>query len=96
MGAGVAGTLLTRLSVLYVTVKQFSEIVRLFQTPLGQSAPKTASHHFLLGYALIQLKQYNEAQDHFRQCLANATARADAWRSKTFSRAARTIASRSA
>ena len=62
--------LLTRLSVLYVTVKQFSEIVRLFQTPLGQSAPKTASHHFLLGYALIQLKQYNEAQDHFRQCMA--------------------------
>jgi GT2 family glycosyltransferase/glycosyltransferase involved in cell wall biosynthesis/thioredoxin-like negative regulator of GroEL len=63
-------TLLTQLTTHMVKAKQYGEIVQLWQTPFAKSAGQTASQHFLLGLAHLELKQPAEAAEHMRQCLA--------------------------
>jgi FkbM family methyltransferase len=63
-------TLLTQLSTHLMTAKAFGEIVKLWQTPLARMAEMTASQHFLLGLAHIELGHYAEAAEQLRQCIA--------------------------
>jgi tetratricopeptide (TPR) repeat protein len=64
-------SLLTQYCSRLVTGKQFEEIVRVLTSPLA-NAPTglTASLHFSLGLAHFELKQFREAADQMRQCLA--------------------------
>ncbi len=63
-------TLLTQLTTHLVKAGQFPEIVQLWQTPFAISGSLTASQHFLLGLAHLELKQPAEAAGQMRQCLA--------------------------
>jgi GT2 family glycosyltransferase/glycosyltransferase involved in cell wall biosynthesis len=62
-------TLLTQLTTHLVKAGQFDEITRLWQTPLAKSAEPTASQHFLLGLAHMELKQPADAAAQMRKCL---------------------------
>ena len=42
----------------------------MWDTPLAKACPMTASHHFLLGLANMELKQPAAAAEQFRQCLS--------------------------
>jgi GT2 family glycosyltransferase/tetratricopeptide (TPR) repeat protein/glycosyltransferase involved in cell wall biosynthesis len=61
-------TLLTQLSTHLMAAKRFSDIVQLWQIPFAKSGGLTASQHFCLGAALMELKQPAEAAEHMRQC----------------------------
>jgi GT2 family glycosyltransferase/tetratricopeptide (TPR) repeat protein len=63
-------TLLTHLTTHLMAAKRFSDIVQLWQVPFAKNGGLTASHHFGLGLAHIQLKQPAEAAEHMRQCTA--------------------------
>ena len=63
-------SLLTQLCTQLSAAKRFGELVELLQTPLAQRGGLTASLHFGLGLAYMELKNYREAGDQFRQCLA--------------------------
>ena len=63
-------TLLTQLSTHLLVAKRFAEIVQLWETPFAKSSGLTASQHFLLGLAHLELKQPAEAAEQMRQCLA--------------------------
>jgi tetratricopeptide (TPR) repeat protein len=63
-------TLLTQLTTHLMAANRFSEIVQLWQTSFAKSGGLTASQHFGLGLAHIQLKQPAEAAEQMRQCLA--------------------------
>ncbi len=62
-------TLLTQLTTHLVKAGRFAEIVQLWQTPFAKSAGLTASQHFLLGLAHLELKQPADAAEQMRQCL---------------------------
>jgi GT2 family glycosyltransferase len=62
--------LLTQLCTHWTAQKNFAEIVRALHTPLAQSRPLTASLHFVLGLAYLELKRFGEAAEQFRQCVA--------------------------
>jgi GT2 family glycosyltransferase/tetratricopeptide (TPR) repeat protein len=63
-------TLLTQLSTQLMAAKRFSEIVQLWQMPFARKGGLTASQHFCLGVALMELKQPAEAAEQMRQCAA--------------------------
>jgi len=63
-------TLLTQLATHLMAAKRFSEIVQLWQTPFAKTDGMTASQHFCLGVALMELKQPAEAAEQMRQCAA--------------------------
>jgi glycosyltransferase involved in cell wall biosynthesis len=63
-------TLLTQLTTHLLGAGRFSEIVDLWQQPFAQSAGLTASQHFMLGLARLELKQPDAAVEQMRQCLA--------------------------
>ncbi|MGD0813047.1 MAG: glycosyltransferase [Verrucomicrobiota bacterium] len=63
-------TLLTQLTTHLLGAGWFSEIVELWQQPFAQSAGLTASQHFMLGLARMELKQPDAAAEQMRQCLA--------------------------
>jgi len=63
-------TLLTQLSTHLMAAKRFSDIVRLWQIPFAKNGGLTASQHFCLGAALMELKQPAEAAEQMRQCAA--------------------------
>jgi glycosyltransferase involved in cell wall biosynthesis/predicted Zn-dependent protease len=63
-------TLLTQYAAHLMAAKRFVEIVQLWRTPLAKSAPMTASQHFVLGLANMELKQPAESAEQMRQCLA--------------------------
>lgn len=78
-------TLLTQYCTRLVAAKRFGEVVRVLTSPLAagtrrtQAGPDgskhsnsglTASLHFSLGLAHLELKQFREAADQMRQCLA--------------------------
>ncbi|MBI3416683.1 MAG: glycosyltransferase [Verrucomicrobia bacterium] len=63
-------TLLTQLATHLMGAKQFDQIVRLLQAPLAKSAGLTASLHFTLGLALMELQRPVEAAAQMRECLA--------------------------
>jgi glycosyltransferase involved in cell wall biosynthesis len=63
-------TLLTQLSTHLMAAKAFNEIVRLWNSAFAKSAGMTASQHFILGLAYMELKQFAEAAEQMRHCLA--------------------------
>ena len=63
-------TLLTQFSAHLLTAGRFENVVRVLKSPLANSAELTASLHFSLGLALVELKQPDEAIVQLRQCIA--------------------------
>jgi glycosyltransferase involved in cell wall biosynthesis len=63
-------TLLTQLTTHLLGAGRFSEIVELWRQPFTQSAGLTASQHFMLGLAQMELKQPAASAEQMRQCLA--------------------------
>jgi len=51
-------------------VRAHEEVVEVLQSRLAQHGGLTASLHFALGLAQFELKQFGEAADQMRQCLA--------------------------
>lgn len=62
--------LLTQLCAHLTAKRNFAEIVRVLHTPLACTGELTASLHFALGLAFMELKRTAEATGEFRQCLA--------------------------
>jgi glycosyltransferase involved in cell wall biosynthesis/FMN phosphatase YigB (HAD superfamily)/tetratricopeptide (TPR) repeat protein len=67
-------TLLTQLTTHLLQAKRFSEIVQLWERPFSQAGGMTASQHFLLGLAEIELQQPAAVVEQMRQCLAKRRA----------------------
>ncbi len=63
-------TLLTQLTSNLLGARRFREIVELWQQPFPQSSGLTASQHFMLGLAQMELKQPAAAAEQMRQCLS--------------------------
>jgi glycosyltransferase involved in cell wall biosynthesis len=63
-------TLLTQLTTHLLRAGRFGEIVELWRQPFPQSSALTASQHFMLGLAQMELKQPAAAAEQMRQCLA--------------------------
>jgi glycosyltransferase involved in cell wall biosynthesis/tetratricopeptide (TPR) repeat protein len=64
-------TLLTQLCTRLTAVKRFDEVVSVLTSPLAEmNGGLTASLHFSLGLSHLELKQFREAADQMRQCLA--------------------------
>ena len=63
-------TLLGQFCTQLMALRQFDEIVRVLTSPLAGAGGLTASLHFTLGLAYLELKQSREAADQMRQCLA--------------------------
>jgi tetratricopeptide (TPR) repeat protein len=53
-----------------IAAKRFEELVEMLDTPLVHRGGLTASLHFGLGLARMELKNFREAGEQFRQCLA--------------------------
>jgi O-antigen biosynthesis protein len=64
-------TLLTQLTTHLLAAKRYSDIVELWQVPLAKNGGLTASQHFSLGLAHLELQQPAEAAEHLRQCVAS-------------------------
>jgi glycosyltransferase involved in cell wall biosynthesis len=63
-------TLLTQLTTHLLGAGRFSEIVELWRQPFAQSSGLTASQHFMLGLAEMELKNPAAAAEQMRLCLA--------------------------
>ncbi len=64
-------TLLAQYCTRLTAAKRLDEIVQILTSPLARSGSSlTASLHFSLGLAQLELKQFSEAADQMRQCLA--------------------------
>ena len=61
--------LLTQYSTQLIVQRRFDEIIRVLTSPLARAGGLTASLHFALGLAHLELKQPREAADQMRQCL---------------------------
>jgi GT2 family glycosyltransferase/Tfp pilus assembly protein PilF len=62
-------TLLSQMCTHLMAAKRFQDIVKLWDTPFAKSASMTASQHFALGLAYMELKQAQEAGQQMKQCL---------------------------
>jgi GT2 family glycosyltransferase/tetratricopeptide (TPR) repeat protein len=62
--------LLTQLATHLMAAKRYSDIVQLWQTPFARNSPMTASQHFCLGGACVELRQPAEAAEQMRLCAA--------------------------
>lgn len=63
-------TLLTQFTTHLITARRFEDLPRVLQSPLARAGGLTASLHFALGLAHFELRQFREAADQMRQCLA--------------------------
>ncbi|MEW6304181.1 MAG: glycosyltransferase family 29 protein [Verrucomicrobiota bacterium] len=64
-------TLLTQFTTQLMAVRRFEELVQVLNSPLALSqSGLTATHHFTLGLACMELKQPAHAVEAFRRCLA--------------------------
>ena len=63
-------TLLTQYSTQLMAAKRFPEIAQLWRSAFAKSAPMTASQHFVLGLAALEMKDPAEAAEQMRQCIA--------------------------
>ncbi|MCL5097844.1 MAG: glycosyltransferase [Candidatus Omnitrophica bacterium] len=63
-------TLLTQMCTHLMAARQYEEIVGLLQSPLAKSTGLTASMHFALGLACLELQQFRAWAEHMRLCLA--------------------------
>lgn len=62
--------LLTQFTSQLYKVPAFAEVVDVLNSPLAKKDGLTASQHFALGLAYFELKQFSEAADQMRQCIA--------------------------
>jgi GT2 family glycosyltransferase/predicted Zn-dependent protease len=62
--------LLTQFTCQLYKIRAHEEVVRVLNSPLARRAEPTASHHFVMGLSLFELKQYREAAGQMRQCVA--------------------------
>lgn len=62
--------LLTQLSAHLMGSKRFPEVLSVLNSPLAQAGGLTASQHFALGLALMELNRHPDAVGQFRECLA--------------------------
>jgi tetratricopeptide (TPR) repeat protein len=62
--------LLTQFTSHLHKVRRHQDAVQILNSPLAQQGGLTASLHFALGLAHFELKQFSEAADQMRQCLA--------------------------
>lgn len=62
--------LLTQFTCQLYKIRAHEEVVRVLNSPLAKRGELTASHHFALGLSLFELKQYREAAEQMRQCVA--------------------------
>jgi predicted Zn-dependent protease len=62
-------TLLTQMATHLMAAKQHEEIVQLLRSPLARLTPITASLHFVLGLALMELRHPLDAAEQFKACL---------------------------
>lgn len=69
-------TLLTQFCTRLTGEKRFTEVVQTLASPVAvMDGGLTASLHFSLGLAHLELKQFSEAADQMRQCLAKRAQR---------------------
>jgi FkbM family methyltransferase len=66
----VREALLTQFSHHLLALTHSGEVVRILQSPLARQGGLTASQHFTLGMALVDLEQFEKAAESFRQCIA--------------------------
>jgi glycosyltransferase involved in cell wall biosynthesis/ADP-heptose:LPS heptosyltransferase/ubiquinone/menaquinone biosynthesis C-methylase UbiE/Tfp pilus assembly protein PilF len=62
--------LLTQFTSQLYKLPAYAEVVEILNSPLAQKDGLTASLHFSLGLAYFELKQFSEAADQMRQCIA--------------------------
>ncbi len=62
--------LLTQFTSQLYKLPAYAEVVEVLTSPLAQNGGLTASLHFSLGLAYFELKQFSEAADQMRQCIA--------------------------
>lgn len=62
-------SLLTQLCTQLMAAKKHEELVQMLHTPLARRGGLTATLHFGLGLAYMELKNYRPAVDQFRQCI---------------------------
>jgi GT2 family glycosyltransferase/tetratricopeptide (TPR) repeat protein/glycosyltransferase involved in cell wall biosynthesis len=62
-------TFLTQFSTELLAAKDFAQLADLAGKPLVKSGPVPASLHFNFGLAFMELKQFDMAAEHMRQCL---------------------------
>jgi GT2 family glycosyltransferase/glycosyltransferase involved in cell wall biosynthesis len=62
--------LLTQFTSQLYKLRAHAEAVQVLTSPLAREGGLTASLHFALGLAYFELKQFSEAADQMRQCLA--------------------------
>jgi len=62
--------LLTQFTAVLLKIRNYDEVVRVLTSPVARDGGLTASLHFALGLAQFERKQFGEAADHLRQCLA--------------------------
>jgi len=63
-------TLLTQLTTHLLAAKEFAEVAELWEKPFAKSGGMTASNHFGLGLAYMELNRPADAAEQMRQCLA--------------------------
>jgi glycosyltransferase involved in cell wall biosynthesis/2-polyprenyl-3-methyl-5-hydroxy-6-metoxy-1,4-benzoquinol methylase/tetratricopeptide (TPR) repeat protein/GT2 family glycosyltransferase len=63
-------SLLTQMATHLLAARRFTEITELCQSSLARATGLTASLHFMLGLAQMELKKPAEAVEQMRQCLA--------------------------
>jgi glycosyltransferase involved in cell wall biosynthesis/FMN phosphatase YigB (HAD superfamily)/tetratricopeptide (TPR) repeat protein len=63
-------TLLTQFTSHLLGAGQFDRVVQVLHSPLAKAGGLTASMHFTLGLALMELGQYDQAAEQMRHCLA--------------------------
>jgi glycosyltransferase involved in cell wall biosynthesis/tetratricopeptide (TPR) repeat protein len=62
--------LLTQFTSQLYKIRAHAEVVRVLNSPLAKTGGLAASHHFALGLSQFELKNYGEAANQMRQCLA--------------------------
>jgi glycosyltransferase involved in cell wall biosynthesis/tetratricopeptide (TPR) repeat protein len=63
-------TLLTQLTTHLLAAREFESVAELWETPFVKSGGMTASHHFGLGLAYMELNRPADAAEQMRLCLA--------------------------
>jgi tetratricopeptide (TPR) repeat protein len=62
--------LLTQFTCQLYKLRAHEEVVRVLNSPMAKKGGLAASHHFALGLSQFELKNYGEAANQMRQCLA--------------------------
>lgn len=62
--------LLTQLPSHLLTARRHEDIVKVLTSPLAKSGGLTATHHFLLGLAYMELRRHGDAISQMRECIA--------------------------